>query len=62
MIGKKEKTPQQTLMLRVNNSNIRKRREIYSKLTIMSQRRSTVFLLTLIFVDSSVFTAGLNVC
>ena len=36
-----------TYLLRVNNSNIRKRREIYSKLTIMSQRRSTVFLLTL---------------
>ena len=45
---KGENSSANTYLLRVNNSNIRKRREIYSKLTIMSlQRRSTVFLLTL---------------
>ena len=59
-------------LFRVNNSNTRKRREICSKLAIMSlQRRSTVFIVNFEYISylftpfSSVFTVGfeqLNVC
>ena len=57
---------------RVNNINTRKKREICSKLAIMSlQRRSTVFIVNFEYISylftpfSSVFTVGfeqLNVC
>ena len=59
-------------LFRVTNSNTRKRREICSKLAIMSlQRRSTVFIVNFEYISylftpfSSVFTVGfeqLNVC
>ena len=59
-------------LFRVNNSNTRKRREICSKLAIMSlQRRSTVFIVNFEYISylftpfSSVSTVGfeqLNVC
>ena len=75
MIFTQEKTPQQTsltYLLRMSNSNTRKRRKICSKLTIMSlQRCSTVFIINLEYISfplipfSSVSAVGfeqVNVC
>ena len=72
MIFTQEITPQQTFYLfRMNNSYSRKRREIYSKLTIMLLRRSTVFIVNCEYIlylftpFSSVSTVSfeqLNVC
>ena len=73
MIFTQEITPQQKFYLfRMSNSHSRKRREIYSKLTIMFlQQRSTVFIVNCEYIlylftpFSSVSTVSfeqLNVC